>query len=77
MSNRLNLWSCSRLSRWTLTAGTWNVRSLVEIAGRDQRITASEGIVDRKIDLMVKELRRCRVSVGVIQETKWFGSDVW
>ena len=38
--------------------------------------TVSEGIVDRKIDLIVKELRRYRVSVGAIQETKWFGSDV-
>ena len=36
-----------------------------------------EDIVDRKVDLKAKELRRYGVSVAAIQETKWFGSDVW
>ena len=84
MSNEFNSQSRKRLSKWTLTTATWNVRSLVERAGGDQRIcrsrpqqTTGEGIVDRKVDLMAKELRRYGVSVAAIQETKWFGSDVW
>ena len=84
MSNEFNSRSHKRLSKWTLTTATWNVRSLVERAGGDQRIcrsrpqqTTGEGIVDRKVDLMAKELRRYGVSVAAIQETKWFGSDVW
>ena len=32
---------------------------------------ASPHLVDRKLDLLVKELRRYRVSVAGIQETKW------
>ena len=37
----------------------------------------STGNVDRKLDLLVRELRRYKVSVAGVQETKWFGSDVW
>ena len=33
--------------------------------------------MDRKLDLLVSELRRYGVSVAAIQETKWFGKDVW
>ena len=51
--------------RWTFMIATWNVRTLVERAGGDKRIcrsrampSTSEGNVDRKIDLMTKELRR-------------------
>ena len=33
-------------------------------------------VVNRKLDLMVTELRRYRVSVAAIQETKWYGRDV-
>ena len=60
---------------------------LVENSGGDKRIcrsrpqttTTSEegGTVDRKLDLLVKELKRYGVSVAAIQETKWFESDVW
>ena len=32
------------------------------------------GVVDRKLDLLVRELKR--VSVIGIQDNKWFGSDV-
>ena len=35
------------------------------------------GSVDRKLDLLVGELVYHRVAVVGIQETKWFGSDVW
>ena len=77
-------------SRKALTVVTWNVRSLVENSG-DERICrkcpqgggnvgnrrSGPQSVDRKLDLVVKELRRYRVSVAGIQETKWFGKDVW
>ena len=33
--------------------------------------------MDRKLDLLVGELKRYGVSVAGIQETKWFGADVW
>ena len=35
------------------------------------------GKIDRKIDFLVGELRKYGVSVAGIQETKWFGKDVW
>ena len=34
------------------------------------------GNMDRKIDLLMGELRKYGVSVAGIQETKWFGKDV-
>ena len=38
---------------------------------------AGSNSVDRKLDLLMKELKRYSVSVAGIQETKWFGNDVW
>ena len=74
-----------------VTFATWNVRTLVENAGGDRRICRSRPgprprvpdhstslhCVDRKLEFLVKELRRLGVAVAGIQETKWFGSDVW
>ena len=37
----------------------------------------NHGKVDRKLDLLVGELRRYGVSIAGIQESKWFGSNVW
>ena len=73
-----------------LTVGTWNVRTLVESTG-DEHICRKRpasvykpgnhcddpGKADRKLDLVVRELSRYRVSVAGIQESNWFGSDVW
>ena len=63
---------------------TWNVRSLVESAGderlgrkRPQEALSNLQAVDRKLDVWGKELKWYHVSIGVIQETKWLGSDVW
>ena len=81
-------------SKRNIVAATWNIRTLVESAGGDKRISRSrtqpigdgttinsEGtnqhLVDRKLDLLVSELRRYGVSVVAIQETKWFGKAVW
>ena len=33
--------------------------------------------VDRKLDLLVHELQRYGVSIAGVQESKWFGVDVW
>ena len=75
-----------RGSRKCLTVGTWNVRTLVESMG-DERICRKvnkpgnhrndHSMVDRKLDLVVRELKRYGISIAGIQETKWFGSDVW
>ena len=35
------------------------------------------GMVDKKLDLLVRELKRYGISIAGIPETKWFGSDVW
>ena len=45
--------------------------------GRDKGRSPDPHIVDLNIDLMVKKLRHYQVSVAGIQETKWFGMDVW
>ena len=61
---------------------TWNIRSLLENSG-DVRICRRRcpvtpgNLVDRKLDLLVGELARYKIAVAGIQETKWFGSDVW
>ena len=69
-----------------LTVASRNVSTLVESAGGDRRISRSraqpisrgvECCVDRKLDLLVKELKRYRVSVAAIQETRWFGKGTW
>ena len=54
---------------------------MLEISG-DIRISQRDGppsssIMDRKLDLLVGELERYGISVAGVQETKWFGSDVW
>ena len=67
-----------------LTVGTWNVRTLVESTG-DERVCRKRVVgerdesdtVDRKLDLVVRELKRYGVAVAGIQESRWFGSDVW
>lgn len=69
--------------RSQLFVATWNVQSLVERYGGDRRVCRSrpdksgKAGVDRKLDLLVKELKRYRVSVAAVQETRWFGNDVW
>ena len=39
--------------------------------------SAGPHYVDRKLDFLVKELRRLGVAIAGIQETKWFGKDIW
>ena len=62
-------------------AATWNVRSLVEDTGDARVCRAAPGRigteVDKKFDFLVEELKKYRIDIAGIQETKWFGSDVW
>ena len=74
-----------------ITFAMWNVRTLVENAGGDRWIcrlrpgprsqvvehSTSPHCVDRKLDLLVKDVKRLGVVVAGIQETKWFGGDIW
>ena len=66
-----------------ISFATWNVRTLVENTGDDRRICRarpnpkvchlpSDGphCVDRKLDLLVNELKKLNVAVAGIQETK-------
>lgn len=68
------------------------IDTLVENAGGDRRICRSRPracntqapehltsphFVDRKLDFLVKGLRQFGVAIVGVQETKWFGSDVW
>ena len=66
----------SKPSSWHL--GSWNVRSMVETEGPVE-IASSRGDrgKDRKVDLIVQEMRRYNVKVTALQETKWFGSEVY
>ena len=67
---------------YVLYIGTWNVHSLVETS-RDPRVCCSRRVaygdtgVERKLDILVKELARYHISIVGIQEIKWFGSDIW
>ena len=65
-------------SIWRL--GSWNVRSLLDAEGPVE--TAKQGrdmaqAEDRRIDQVVSELNRYKVSVAALQETKWYGNDVY
>ena len=74
-------------SHRNLVVCTWNVQTLVETSGdvricrKRQVATGCEGSsvreVDRKLNLLVGEVKRYGISVAGIQETKWFGKDVW
>lgn len=63
-----------------LKLGTWNVRSMVDTEGSievaSQRTGGQRG-EERKVDQIVCELERYDVTVGALQETRWFGSEVY
>ena len=68
-------------TRRVLSVATWNVPSLVEDSC-DERICRkrprpSSTSVDRKFDFLVHELHRYGVAIAAVQDTKWFGTDVW
>ncbi len=49
----------------------------LRVCGKRYTACGHSESVDRKLDLLVKELERYGVSVAGIQESKWFGKDVW
>ena len=51
-----------------------DTKGTLEVAS--QRTYGQRG-EERKIDLIVDELRRYNVRVAALQETKWFGSEVY
>ena len=63
-----------------LKLGTWNVQSMVDTDGSvevaSQQADGQRG-EERKVDQIVCELERYDVVVGALQETKWFGSEVY
>ena len=72
-----------RNHRSDLVVGSWNVRTLVECSGdmhicqKRQVIGERVEVVDRKLDLLVGELKRYGVSVAGIQESRWFRNEGW
>ena len=60
--------------------GMWNVRTLLDVEGSivTARRRCDVTVVDeRKIDQVVSELEKYRVVVAGLQETKWFGNEVY
>ena len=57
--------------------GSLDVRSMVDTEGpveiASSRVDKGE---DRKVDLIMREMRRYNVKVTALHETKWFGSEV-
>ena len=67
-----------RLPVWYIAS--WNVCSLLDIEGSIE--SARQGketdqAEDRRIDQVIRELNRYQVSVGALQETKWFGDAIY
>ena len=63
------------------SVGCWNMRTLVESEGPIETSVARSGgrgvTVDRKVSLMVRELKKYGINVTGISETKWFGQAVY
>lgn len=60
--------------------GTWNVRSLVDNEGTVETARLSPEMSepeDRRIDIVIRELNRYSINVAALQETKWFGKQVY
>ena len=59
---------------------TGNVHSLVEDFGGDVRICHAcplSSCLDKKFDFLAPEMKRYNLDISAVQETRWFGSDVW
>ena len=73
----------TKRNRKVLVVGSWNVRTLVECFGdvrvcqKRQVIEERSEVINRKLDFLVGELKRYGVSVAGVQESRWFGRDVW
>ena len=76
---RLRAADCSHNHRhFWLSVGSWNLHSLVESEGSVATASTRRGVqVDRKVNLLVEELRRFEISITGISKMKWFGQDVY
>ena len=76
---RLRAAGCSHNHRHSwLAIGSWNLHSIVESEGSVATASTRRGVqVDRKVNLLVEELRCFEISIAGISETKWFGQDVY
>ena len=62
----------------SVKCGTWNVRSMVDTAGCVEVASRHAGRgEDCKVDLVISEQARYVIVVGALQETKWFGNEVY
>ena len=60
--------------------GSWNVRSLLDCEGAVETArqrTETGHFDDKRIDQVMRELERYRITVAALQETKWFGEAVY
>lgn len=69
--------SARRNKTMSWRVGSLNVRSMVDTEGSRQVASQGQRGEDRKIDLIVSELERYSVVVAALQETKWFGNEVY
>ncbi len=63
---------------WKLAS--WNISSLLDKEGSIETARKCSGVMDteeRRVDQVVSELDRYGVVVGALQETKWFGNEVY
>ena len=68
-----------REGRRCLTFGSWNVRSLVERSGGVATASVSGRVAEERnvVVLHAAELRRLNVAATGLQETHWFGADIY
>ena len=69
----------SRSNRRGLVLGNWNIRTLVESSGdvhvclKQQILGEKSNVVERNLDMLVRELKRYTMSVTGVQENRWCG----
>ena len=66
-----------RKMRSQLSIGCWNMRTILEAEGPIEFKPGNRGVaVDRKVSLMIQELKKYSVNLTAISETKWFGKAI-
>ena len=80
--SRRNTKTAQRARRKSRTwfLGSWNVRSLLDYEGpveTARQHPRTGHFDDRRIDQVVRELERYKISVAALQETKWFADAVY
>ena len=63
---------------WSLAS--WNVRSLVDVEGSVQTARSGRKVIDaedRRVDQVLHVLNNYKIDVAALQETKWFGEEVY